>query len=617
MKISVLKANITKLPVIPAFFALIFAAIFLSCHREEMSLDEYDASAAEGLETLLAKTKSRPYKGEDFVPGKLGGRWVSAITSDPKSFNLLVAEQDSATSSVVNGFLDYLIDYNPLTREWEAHAASAEVKVYEDAGKLDVIYTLRDDLYWSYYNSNRKVKVTSDDVIFWYDEISGDPECQSSGYYQQYLTMEDGSQAHVDIEKIDELRFVFHFPRIVAEPILATNMDFGPRHVYEPVKKNSGVAGLRKVHSVDTDPKLIPSMGKWFLTEYSAGQRLVYKRNPNYWKKDTNGLSIPFFEERIVRIIPEENTQFLLFKNGETEDYGPRPEDLDELVNKENPDYTIFNSEGSLSAAFWIFNQNPQWKDSPKYAWFTRKEFRQAMSCLLNRNRIVAQVYRGLAQPKLDFFPEPNAFYNPAITNTYLYNPKRAMDLLKSAGFKSTKDGLSDAQGNPVEFDLTIRSESSVNNDIASVIMDELSKVGIKINIRVIDFQKMVESLFTTFEWDSMIMGLSGSNIFPSQGSNVWPSSANLHLWYPSQPSPATDWEARIDYLYNEGTYTIDRNKAQAIWDEYQSIILEQCPIISLFRSRGFFALNNRWDFSNVYFDNLHGAEIEHIYLKQ
>jgi peptide/nickel transport system substrate-binding protein len=607
--------NIMRIKI--TFLALFFGAILFSCSRDEISLDEYDASAAEGLEALLAKTQTKPYKGENFIPGVLGGRWVSAITSDPKSFNLLVAEQDSATNAVVSGLLGFLIDYNPLTREWEPHIASAEIKVYKDAGTLDVIYTLRDDLYWSYYNSSRKVKVTSDDVVFWYNEISGDPECQSSGYYQQFLTMEDGSEAHVDIEKIDDLRFVFHFPRIVAEPVLATNMDFGPRHIYEPAKQNNGVGGLRKLHSVDTDPRLIPSMGKWFLTEYNAGQRLVYKRNPNYWKKDTNDLSLPFFEERIVRIIPEENTQFLLFKNGEIEDYGPRPEDLDELVNRENPDYTLFNSEGSLSAAFWTFNQNPLWKDTPKYVWFTSKEFRQAMSCLLSRNRIVAQVYRGLAEPKLNFFPEPNAFYNPSITNTYLYSPKQAMDLLKSAGFKTKKDGLVDSQGNPVEFDLTIRSESSVNNDIASIIMDELSKVGIKVNIRVVDFQKMVEALFTTFEWDSMIMGLTGANIFPSQGSNVWPSSGNLHMWYPNQPLPATDWEARVDYLYNEGCYTIDRQKAQVIWDEYQSIIMEQCPVIFLFRSRGFFALNKRWDFSNVYYDNLHGAEIEHIFLKQ
>jgi len=595
----------------------IFSCAMISCSRDEMSLDEYNASSAEGLTALLAKTETKPYKGQPFVPGRLGGTWVSVINSDPKSFNHLIAEYDGATSAILGGLVDGLIHYNMLTREWEPHIAAAEVAINEAAGKLDVIYTLRDDIYWSYYNSSRKVKVTSDDVVFWYNEISGDRACQSSGYYQQYLTMEDGSEAHVDIEKIDSRRFVFHFPRIVAEPLLATNMDFGPRHIYEPAKKQGGAEAVRKLFSVDTDPKLIPSMGKWFLVEYTAGQRLVYKRNPDYWKKDSNGLSMPFCEEEIVRIIPEENTQLLLFKNGDIEEYILRPEDIDELVNRENPPYTVFNAEGALGAPFWTFNQNPVWKDKPSYTWFTKKEFRQAMSCLLNRNRIIAQVYRGLAEPKLTIYPEPNPYYNPAISNTYLYNPKRALELLKSAGFKTQKGILVDSSGNPVEFDLAIVSDSSVYNDIASIIMDELSKVGIKVNIRVVDFQKLVDAMFTSFEWDSMIMGLSGTGIFPSQGSNTWPSSGNLHMWYPNQPSPATEWETRIDYLYNEGSYTIDNAKAKAIWDEFQSIIIEQCPLIHLFRPRRFFALNNRWDFSNFYYDNLHGAMLDYVFLKQ
>ncbi len=175
---------------------------------------------------------------------------------------------------------------------------------------------------------------------------------------------------------------------------------------------------------------------------------------------------------------------------------------------------------------------------------------------------------------------------------------------------------MRDWKNRQIEFDLTIRSESSVYQDIASIIRDELSKIGIKINIRVLDFQKQVQQLFTTFDWDSMLMGLTGANIFPSQGSNVWPSSSNLHMWFPNQTSPATEWEARIDYLYNEGKFTIDAQKAQEIWDEFQSIMLEQCPMIYLMRSRGFWALNNRWDFSNVYFDNLNGAETNFIFIK-
>jgi peptide/nickel transport system substrate-binding protein len=599
-----------------AVFCLL--AALTACSREdELSLEEIGALTTEGLDELLAKTTAKPWRGEEFAPGRLGGTWYGATSADPKSFNILIAERDSATGAVVGSMRDYLVDYDVIARQWKPHAASFDIRLDEAAGTMDVIYTLRDDLYWSYYNSGKKIPVTSDDVVFWYDEIEGDGAFQSSGYNGQFLTMEDGTEAHIDIEKIDGKRFVFHFPRIVAEPLLTTNLNLAPRIDYQEAKRERGVQGVLDLFSVDKDPKTIPSSGKWFLTEYNAGQRLVYKRNPDYWDKDGGGLSIPYVEEEIIRIIPEENTRFLLFKEGQIDSYDARPEDLDELVYKPNPDYTVFNAEGALSANFWTFNQNPKFRDTPQYEWFTKKEFRQAMSCLLNRDRIGAQVYRGLAEPKFNFFPEPNPYYNPDIELEYRYDPERAMELLESIGMKRDLFGtLRDEKRRAVKFDLTIRSESTINSDIASIIMSELSKAGIKVNIRVIDFQKMVEELFTTFEWQSMIMGLSGSNIFPTQGSNVWPSDGNLHLWYPLQESPATEWEARIDYLYNEGAYTIDREKAQAIWDEYQEIILEQSPVIYLLRPRSFSAFRDRWDFSNVYYDNLNGFETTHMFLK-
>jgi len=591
---------------------------FFSCTKhEELSVDELEAMGAQGLAEILAKTTTKPWRGEEFLPGKLGGTWYDVITQDPKSFNHLIAEQDSVTSSVVGNMQDYLIDYDVVRRKWVGRIGEPDVIVDEANGTLQVVYTLRDDLYWSYYDSDRKVKVTSDDVIFWYDEIRGDPDFQSSGYYQQFLTMPDGREERVTIHKIDDRRFYFHFPRIVAEPYISTNMKFGPKHVYEPAKKQGGVDAVKNLFNVSVDPKTIPSMGEWLLVEYSPSQRLVYKRNPNYWRKDINGISVPYLEEMVVRIIPEENTQLLLFKNGEIEHYRLRPEDLDGLVNKKEGDYTVFNAEGGLSASFWTFNQNPVNKDKPQYEWFTQKEFRQAMSCLLNRDRINTQVYRGLAEPKVTIYPEPNPYYNPSISLQYLFNREHALKLLSGIGFKKDLLGnMRDNKNRRVEFDITITSENSIYSDIASIIRDELSKIGIKVNIRVLDFQKLVEQLFNTFDWDSMLMGLSGTNIFPSEGSNVWPSAGNLHMWNPNQETPATEWEARIDYLYNEGQFTIDTKKAQEIWDEFQSILLEQCPMIYLMRSRGFWALNNRWDFTNVYYDNMNGAETSFLYIK-
>jgi peptide/nickel transport system substrate-binding protein len=196
-----------------------------------MSLEELEALNPEGVQELLAKTQTKPWRGEEFVPGALGGSWNSSMIKDPKSFNHLIAERDAETAAILSSLTDYLLDYDRLNREWKPQCASHQIIINEKDQTLDVIYTLRDDLYWSYYNSSRKIPVTSDDVIFWYNEIEGDVNFQSSAYNGQFLTMEDGSEARITIEKIDNKRFRFHFPRIVADPLLTTNRDFGPRHV--------------------------------------------------------------------------------------------------------------------------------------------------------------------------------------------------------------------------------------------------------------------------------------------------------------------------------------------------------------------------------------------------
>ncbi|MCQ2591367.1 MAG: ABC transporter substrate-binding protein [Treponema sp.] len=597
------------------YLTLLVLALSACSKNEDMELSEIDEIATSDDLNLIKKTVTRPWTCSGYVAGKVGGVWNDTIINDPKTFNQLIAERDGQSDAIISYTLDYLVSYDASLRKWEPHIASYEIETDKEKNTLTVHYTIRDDAFWSYYGKDEKIPVTSDDFIFWYNEIAGDPEFGSSGYGQQWVTLENGEEAHVDCVKVSDKKFDFIFPRIVAEPLLATNMTLCPSFIYAPAKEKGGAEGVKNLFSIDVDPKTIPSCGKFYITEYIPARRLVFTRNPNYWEKDENGVSIPYYEQMICQIIGDQNTDYLLFKQGQTETFSPRPEEFSEVVENQKDDYTVYNAEGSMGASMWSFNQNPLNKDEAFYQWFTKKEFRQAMSCLLNRDRIANQTYRGLAQAKYDFFPEANPFFNADISLQYRFDVEKAEKLLEKAGFVK-KDGLYyDWNGVKVEFDLTIPSANTVLNDIGQIVVDECGKIGIKVNIRQIDFQKVVEMLTATYDWQSVFIGL-GSNLFPSQGSNVWPSDGNLHLWYPMQEKPATDWEARVDYLYNEGCYTNDFNEAKVIWDEYQSIILEQCPIIYLMRSRSFFAIRNRWDLSNVYYDNKSGATLERVFLK-
>ena len=155
---------------------IIVLSLFISsCGSKELSLEEIDAVKKGEENALLAKTVSRP-GGQPYSIGKVGGSWTNSVTNDPKTFNLIVAQTDGEAMNIIGNLYDYLADYNPYTKKWIPNLASFEISSNKTEGTLKVIFTLKENLFWTRYNSNEKIPVTSDDVIFWYNEVEGDPD---------------------------------------------------------------------------------------------------------------------------------------------------------------------------------------------------------------------------------------------------------------------------------------------------------------------------------------------------------------------------------------------------------------------------------------------------------
>jgi peptide/nickel transport system substrate-binding protein len=583
--------------------------------EEEISRDDAAVQRTERRSGLLDQTVSRPGP-PDYRIGEVGGEYVSAINNDPKTFNTLTA-RDADTRTIVDTLTGYLAEYDPYEREFIPALATFEIEADEDADILRVYYTLREDLYWTTPNSDPEswVPVTADDIVYWYDEIDGDAELQLPGYPGQFVDMPDGGQARTTVEKVDDRTVVFTFPRIVSNPILQSNTEVWPKHIFEPAKRQNGVEGVLNILAVDTDVTTIPSVGAFHIVEYNPGVRVVLQRNPNYWKTDDAGTVLPYIERLIYRIVPDDNTEYLLFREGRKDSHSVKPEQLDELVNAEPRDYTVFNGGEALGSSFFTFNQNPANIDPVKHSWFIQTEFRQAMSSLLNRPRIVDQVYRGLAAPAHHFAATANMYFDPDIRLEFTYNPDRAVELLESIGITRDSDGLMyDDQGNHIEFDIIMGAESQIGIDMANIFADELADIGITANVRPIDFQNLVERIMNTYDWDVATLAL-GANYWPSGGSNVWQSSGNFHIWNPLQPEPATEWEARIDRLYNSVRFTIDEGEARALYGEFQRILLTELPLMYTVHPFSFVAIRDKWQ--NVFYDTLGGTELEYFFLEQ
>lgn len=593
--------------------SILLIAILFACVKEpEYAESEIEAVKQAMKNDFLSKTVRKP-GGQPFKIGKVGGTINLVTSGEPKSFNI-IASGDSSAQNILEPLHDYLVNYDPYKKEFTPQAACKfEVETPESGGMI-VRYYLRDNMYWTTSDGKVRVPVTADDPIFWYDEIHGDAALRTSGYAAQFVTMADGSEKRITIHKVDRLTFEFHLPKVDANPLLSTNMNFGPKYIYQKAKNERGIEGVLNVLSIDTDLKTLPSMGPMHIVEYTPGVRIVMKRNPNYWKKDENGVVLPYYETAIYKVVGDLNAENLLFKSGQVDYINVRHENLEEYINKEDKNYTVYDGGTSLGSDYITFNQNPEKLDEKKHKWFSSTQFRQAMSCLVNRERIIRQVYRGLGEPAHDFFCKANPMYNEKIKLEYTYDPAHALRLLNKAGFDfGTDKKMRDSDGNPVEFDLLVNGENNIRLDVATIFADEASNLGIKVNIRSMDFQKIIDMLTSTFDWDCTIMSF-GSNYWPTQGSNVWPSNGRLHLWYPMQKTPATEWEAEIDRLYEAGTYALEYDKAKSIWDEYQRIILEQCPLIYIAHPYSFLSVNNKWE--NIFYDTLNGLESDVLFLK-
>src|SRR5579884_1064371 len=115
-----------------------------------------------------------------------------------------------------------------------------------------------------------------------------------------------------------------------------------------------------------------------------------------------------------------------------------------------------------------------------------------------------------------------------------------------------------------------------------ALIQEDLAKIGVRLNVVSLDFPSMVERISQTFEYESCLMAFVNIDLDPMSVVNIWLSSAEIHPWNPSEPTPATPWEAEIDRLLRVQASTSDLPKRKAAFDRVQEILAEQQPVVFL-----------------------------------
>ena len=527
---------------------------------------------------LGAPTKARAGQASDDrmvlegVPGQAGGRLVVALRSEPKTLNPVLAV-DEPSREVIRCLSADLIHINRASLKTEP-ALAKSWNVSRDGRQYTL--QLRRGLRFS-----DGAPFDADDVVFSF-QVYLDEKIDSA---QRDLLVVGGKP--ITVVKVDQytVRFEMAQPYAAAERLF-DGVAILPRHLLEASYKGGGFS---EAWNLSMAANQFAGLGPFRLKEYVPGQQVTLERNPYYWKADRAGNPLPYLGEVMFLFVPSEDAQVIRFQAGDTDVLSRFSSENFAVLQKQQgtKGYHLDDLGPGLEYNFLFFNLNDLGaKNLPeiakKQSWFQDLRFRQAVSAAIDRDGIVRLVYGGRATAIWDQVTPGNKLW----VDDKIAHPKRsverARELLQSAGYSWKNGALVDPRCNAVEFSILTSASNAQRAKIATIIQDDLSQLGMTVQVVPLDFHAMVDRLQSSDNYEAAVMGLVSGDADPTSEMNVWLSNGETHLWHPNQAKPATPWESEMDGLMEKQLVTLDYAKRKQLYDRVQEIVAEELPVICL-----------------------------------
>ncbi len=544
---------------------------------------------------------------------------IQAILSDPKTFNAVLSQE---SPNIFGLTYEGLVRENPMTGEIEP-ALAQSWDFSED--KLNIVFTLRDNLKWS-----DGQPLTVDDVVFSYNKLYLNEEIPSNA--RDSLRVGE-SRALPVVEKVNENQVMFTINEPFAPFLESTGLSILPKHILaEKVeqKDSDGRPIFLSFWGVDTPGDELIVNGPYKLKSYVTSQRIIFTRNPYYWRKDEQGNSLPYVEEVVWEIVESTDTSLLQFRSGSLDSVGVSPDYFSLLKREEERgDFTIYNGGAAYGTTFMAFNLNQGSRNGQplvtpyKSKWFNNLNFRRAIAHSINRDRMINNIYRGLGEKQNSPISVQSPFYDSTVEG-YSYDTELAKKILLNEGFKyDNNDNLLDADNNPVRFALLTNAGNKIRESLGSQIKQDLEQIGITVDFTPIAFNVLVDRLSNSLDWEAHIIGFTGGNE-PNGGINLWSPDGNLHLFNqkpqagrdPIEGRKVADWEQEIGNLYVKGAKELDLEKRKEIYAQTQQLAMEYLPLIYLVNPYSLAAVRNKIE--EIQYSPLGGAfwNIEELKIK-
>jgi peptide/nickel transport system substrate-binding protein len=389
---------------------------------------------------------------------------------------------------------------------------------------------------------------SAEDVQFSFDRVL-DPNTKSPQYGNirgiKEVKIIDPHTVHLITDK----PFPLLLERVVFFPII-------PKKHFERV----GAQAFAETAPVGTGP--------YKFVEWKRDQYLKMERFHEHWRGPAP------IKNLIIRVIPETSTQIAELKTGGVDIVRNLAPDLIPDL-KAHP-----NTYVSTAPILRTHYVELDMREPP----FNKKEVRQAANYAIDRQAIVDKLMGGLGKV-VPTVVNPMAFgYDPKV-EAYNYDPKKAKELLKQAGF-------------PNGTDITLHTGTSAafNRQLAEAIAEMLTEVGVRTNLKIWDPGPA---------WNKFFQG-EGKATHGFIGSwgyySTFDADAILHPLYHTEPGGwVGKWYTRVpglDELIDVGRSTVDKEKRLVTYAKIQHLLKEEAPSIFLFHQHDMLGIHKRVEYA-------------------
>lgn len=446
----------------------------------------------------------------------------------------------ASTFTVTNNIYDMLVG---VTSDWEIVPRLAKEWTLSDNG-MEITFKLRDDV--KFHNGRG---MTAKDVEFSFNRLK-DAESPRARDYANINGIEivDDYTIKFTTEKLDvELLKSFAYPWAAVVPEEA-------------------------VSELKTKPV---GTGAFTLKEWVPQQHLVLQRNDDYYGDKAK------LETVKLVLRPDATSMMAGFQVGDL-DIIPLTGDQVTMVEG-NAEYKVISQPMN---AVQIMSINTD------HEILSNEKVRQAMAMAINKQEVIDASMFGYGDQIGSHLPPTSPDYYDT-NNVIEYNPEKAKELLKEAGYE-----------NGFDINMSLPKNYQLHVDAGQVIADQLSKIGINVDIELIEWGTWLSDVYGAKKFDLTVVGHTGR----------LDSFAFLSRYYSGSNDYISLKTGEVDELLDRAQQELDSDKRKEIYKEIQEILANKLPAIYLQTPRTILALQKNvdgmeifpidfYDFKEVYFN--------------